>query len=57
MKTKNKQKTLGISPRGYLMVKALADANRRKIIAQIELLAEEECRRSGIKVPTEMVRG
>ena len=44
-KTKKKQKLLPASLRGYKLISMIAKANRRTLTAQIEVLAEEECKR------------
>lgn len=48
-----RQKMLGVSLRSYQMVKLLAAKEKRKLSQQIEFLAEEECKRQGIAIPTE----
>lgn len=52
-KTKKTQKLLPASLRGYKLISMIAKANKRTLTAQIELLAEEECKRQGIAIPTE----
>lgn len=52
-KTKKKQKLLPASLRGYKLISMIAKANRRTLTAQIEVLAEEECKRQGLPIPTE----
>lgn len=54
-KKKKKQKILPSSLRGYKLVLLIAKANKRTITAQIEVLAEEECKRQGIVIPAEIM--
>ena len=48
-----KPKTLSVSPRCYRLIRLLAETNRRKFGTQVEVLAEEECKRQNITIPTE----
>lgn len=52
-KNQKNQKILPASLRGYKLISMIAKANRRTLTAQIEVLAEEECKRQGLTIPTE----
>ena len=47
------QRTTGLSNRCYALVKWLSKKEKRPLTSEIELLAEEDCKRKGYGVPTD----
>ncbi|MGF0034809.1 hypothetical protein [Victivallis vadensis] len=49
-----KQKYVAVSPHTYSIFRTISKHNKRTLKAQLELIAEEECKRQGIKIPAEL---
>lgn len=48
-----KQKQVALSLRAHFLIRSIATHEHRPISMQLELMAEQECKRLGIPVPRE----